>query len=161
MVLIAVYLAGTAGLPVAATFTGMKVRCGCSLERQQTGSCCCCQQTGDAGPVETKACCRVRLTTDSTATTKDGHKDAAVRPCCRGQLAAAESAPSTELPEQPELRSCGCQMRPFGEIGINAEPRLAGTRIQLTVLPICCRLHAVAALFPSRSIAPETPPPRV
>ncbi|MCA9114189.1 MAG: hypothetical protein KDA79_03835 [Planctomycetaceae bacterium] len=171
--LVAVYLLATTGLPLASSFVGVTMRCGCSLTMQQEKNCCCCEGESESGaPPRVKACCRKSLQLASAAadesagaTAEPGREDR-THGCCRSPLgfAAVSDGNLTDAAEQPvhaELRSCGCQMRPFGEIGLNAEPRLAGTRIQLTVLPICCRLHAEATLFPSRSIAPETPPPRV
>ncbi|SFH79221.1 hypothetical protein SAMN05421753_1036 [Planctomicrobium piriforme] len=152
MAMLLLYGVGMSGIPVGPG--ALPTGCQCDKQLKATGNCCC----------------EKKLSTQCE--TKSGNSKA-VRSCCAkkqvvAEQAAAEQKPacckSAKKPSHPNevsIGPCGCDV--LAEMGLllNLDPRLPSV---LAGVASADEWNAAVCLghdrFESRSLAPETPPPK-
>lgn len=164
------FLGSSLGLPLRPMLGMPSSSCHCGEPSRAAGSCCCskaqqkvatrscCGGNRPAAATPTlvnarKSCCKAGPS-DVAAVCEPAAKTCAVDPVETCHRPAADSVPSV-------VTSCGCGGPAESGALPNAEPRMLATRVAVPVLaPWETRLRLAGLVPPSRSIAPETPPPK-
>lgn len=150
------------GMPSSSCHCGEPSRaagsCCCSKARQGTASRSCCDRNRSAAAAPAiakmvKSCCKSGPS-DVVAVCEPTSKTCAVDPVETCRRPVADPGPSV-------VTSCGCGGPAESGALPNAEPRMLAARVAMPVsAPWETRLRLVGQVPPSRSIAPETPPPK-
>lgn len=151
--MIVLYMLGISGLPAGPG--AIKIGCQCDKILQETGSCCCRKKTTALAKNVSGSCCALK-----TTAAKPGAKS-----CC-SQAKESRSSDKTTVSDRDfgpvSVTACSCDSPADAGFLLNCDPRvLAETSLPFPgreLTSICPLLNQVPQ---SRSIAPETPPPRL
>lgn len=164
------FLGSSLGLPLRPMLGMPSSACHCGEQSRAAGTCCCskaqhkvatrscCGGNRSASATPTvakvvKSCCKAGLS-DVAALQKPAAKTCAVDPVGTCRRPTADSVPSV-------VTSCGCGGPTETGALPNAEPRMLATCVAMTVPATWeTRLRLAGQVPPTRSIAPETPPPK-
>lgn len=166
------YVVTTHGLPINQCAGDPSPHCCCG-EDLKTTSQCCCRKANRSGPP--KSCCTASLQ-KKTPSKPCSEKKATCcskahsrsKSCCqRSEKSCCQSKSSSGCPTSPEsegqfVSACRCGGPANSGVLLDAEPRILPDSVAIWFAHDGIRLFPLSDLFPpSRSIPPETPPPKV
>jgi hypothetical protein len=115
----------------------------------RTAKSCCSASDPERPPADAARCCAKRSGEPAEQNATSG--------CCGGGLEQKQ-----HVPGHPTVAGCHCGGEPVAGVFVNADPRLLGPAAHVLDRQAWeFSREPAAAILPDRTLAPETPPPKV